>query len=49
MAVTDVESFVHLAKVLLHSFGVEAKTVEPDVVLGQAHVDVECVAFFGAL
>jgi hypothetical protein len=34
---------------LLHRFWVEAETVEPDVVLGQADVDVECVVFFGAL
>jgi hypothetical protein len=49
VAVTEVESLVHLAKTLLHGFRVEAETVEPDVVLGQADVDVECVVFFGAL
>jgi hypothetical protein len=49
VAVTDIEAFVHFAKTLLHGFRVEPKTVEPDVVLGQAHVDVECVVFFGAL
>ena len=49
MAVTEVEPLVHLAKTLLHGFRVEAEAVEPDVVLGQADVDVECVVFFGAL
>ena len=48
VAVTEVESLVHLAKTLLHGFWVETETVEPDVVLGQADVDVECVVFFGA-
>jgi len=49
VAVTEFKPFVHLAKTLLHRFWVEAETVEPDVVLGQADVDVECVVFFGAL
>jgi hypothetical protein len=40
---------VHLAEVLLHRSRVETQAVEPDVVLGQADVDVECVVFFGAL
>ena len=48
MAVTDVEPCVPFAKTPLHSFGVEAKTVEPDVVLSQAHVNVEGVVFFRA-
>jgi hypothetical protein len=49
MIVTEVESLVHLAKTLLHGFWVEAEAVEPDIILGQADVDVECVVFFGAL
>ena len=40
---------MHLAKTLLYGLWVEAEAVEPDVVLGQADVDVECVVFFGAL
>jgi hypothetical protein len=49
VAVTEVEPLVHLAEVLLHRFRVQTQTVEPDVVLRQADVDVECVVFFGAL
>lgn len=49
MAVPEVESLVHLAKTLLYGLRVETEAVEPDVVLGQADVDVECVVFFGAL
>lgn len=49
VAVTNIEFCVHIAEALLHSFREEAETVEPDVVLGQANVDVECVVFFGAL
>jgi hypothetical protein len=49
VAVTEVEPLVHLAEILLHGFRVEAQTVEPDIVLGQADVDVECVVLFGTL
>lgn len=49
VVVTEFEPLVHLAKTLLHGFGVETEAVEPDIVLGQADVDVERVVFFGAL
>jgi hypothetical protein len=39
---------VRLAEILLDGFGLETETVEPDVVLGQADVDVEGLVFFGA-
>lgn len=39
---------MRLAEILLDGFGLETETVEPDVVLGQADVDVEGFVFFGA-
>jgi hypothetical protein len=48
LIMTELEALVHLAEALLNGFGLETQTVEPDVVLGQAHVDVEGLVFFGA-
>jgi len=45
---TEFKTLVHLAEALLDGLGLETETVEPDVVLGQAHVDVEGLVFFGA-
>ena len=39
---------MHLTEALLHSLRLEAETVEPNVVLGQAHIDVVGVVFFGS-
>jgi hypothetical protein len=47
LIMTKLKALVHLAEALLDGFGLETQTVEPDVVLGQAHVDVKGLVFFG--
>ena len=48
IAMSKNESLVHLTEALLHSLRLEAKAVEPDVVLSQAHVDVVGVISVGS-
>ena len=45
---TKFEALVHLAEAFLDRFGLLTKAIEPDVVLGQADVDVEGLVFFSA-
>jgi hypothetical protein len=45
---TKFEALVHLAEAFLDGIGLLAEAVEPDVVLGQADVDVEGLVFFSA-